>query len=437
MKKLYFRVLTLGTLLALTLTLAACGPRKPVESTPTPIPEPLPTREVDELDGIGVDFLPDNAIDVTKEILGFSQDTPLFTVNGEAVTAEEYLYWLGNMTAYYQMMFAYSGGGTLDLGEVLYGGTGGEPSVTWDQQLKEVAYQNSLLLAVMPQAAAQFGIELDEGDIAELIEQRKSNIESAGGEAEYARQLQSMGIDDKTAFRLDQASALFSKLQEAYTERVNTPGDPEALSDTDVAEYLEEEGILRAKHILLLTKDMTTYEEYDDAKKAEQKAKAEDILTQLRADPSRFDALMMEYSEDSGLEAYPDGYLFGPGEMVASFEEGTKALEVGAISEIIESEFGYHIILRLDADCEESRADCVDWKFNHMMEEWTKNAVVEKAPEYDSFTTDTYYSALLDFQETLQEPEVKDMSTATPVPMETYTPMETDGAMETLTPAGD
>ena len=289
----------------------------------------------------------------------------------------------------------------------------------------------------MPQAAAQFGIELDEGDIAELIEQRKSNIESAGGEAEYARQLQSMGIDDKTAFRLDQASALFSKLQEAYTERVNTPGDPEALSDTDVAEYLEEEGILRAKHILLLTKDMTTYEEYDDAKKAEQKAKAEDILTQLRADPSRFDALMMEYSEDSGLEAYPDGYLFGPGEMVASFEEGTKALEVGAISEIIESEFGYHIILRLDADCEESRADCVDWKFNHMMEEWTKNAVVEKAPEYDSFTADTYYSALLDFQETLQEPEVKDMSTATPVPTETYTLMETDGAMETLTPAGD
>ena len=59
---------------------------------------------------------------------------------------------------------------------------------------------------------------MDEGDIAELIEQRKSNIESAGGEAEYARQLQSMGIDDKTAFRLDQASALFSKLQEAYTE---------------------------------------------------------------------------------------------------------------------------------------------------------------------------------------------------------------------------
>lgn len=196
--------------------------------------------------------------------------------------------------------------------------------MTWDQQLKEVAYQNSLLLAVMPQAAAQFGIELDEGDIAELIEQRKSNIESAGGEAEYARQLQSMGIDDKTAFRLDQASALFSKLQEAYTEKVNTPGDPEALSDTDVAEYLEEEGILRAKHILLLTKDMTTYEEYDDAKKAEQKAKAEDILTQLRADPSRFDALMMEYSEDSGLEAYPDGYLFGPGEMVASLRRGPR-----------------------------------------------------------------------------------------------------------------
>lgn len=417
MKKLFSRVLALGLVLALTLVLAACGAKEQDNTpSPDPTPSPSPTQTVDELDSLGIDFLPDNATDVAREILGFSQDTALFTVNGEAVTAEEYLYWLGNMTAYYQMMYAYSVGGALDLGEVLYGGTDGEPAVTWDQQLKEVAYQNSLWVAVAPQVAAKFGVSLDENDQAELIEQRKSNIESAGGETEYARQLQSMGINDKTAFRLDRASALLSKLQETYTEKVNTPGDPEALTDADVAEYLESEGILRAKHILLLTKDPTTDEEYDDAKKAEQKAKAENILAQLRADPSKFDELMNANSEDSGLESYPDGYLFGPNEMVKPFEEGTKALEVGAISDIIESTFGYHIILRLDADCEESRADCVDWKFNHMMDQWVENAAVEKAPEYDSFSTEDYYSALLAFQETLQEPEVTDMSTATPVP---------------------
>lgn len=416
MKKLCFRILALGMAVALSLVLAACGPKRSVDPAPTVEPSPVPTEDVLPQ---GLEFLPDNAVDVSQEILGFAQDTPLLTVNGAPVSAEEYLYWLGNMTAYYQMMYTYSGGGTLDLGEVLYGGTDGEPAVTWDEQLKEVAYQNSALLAVTPQAAAHFGVSLDQEDLAELVEQRKSNIENAGGEAEYARQLQSMGINDRTAFRLDRAAALFSKLQEVYLEKVRTEGDPEAITDGDMAEYFEENGILRAKHILLLTKDLATNEDYDDAKKAEQRAKAENILAQLRADPTRFDALMRENSEDTGLESYPDGYLFGPNEMVKPFEEGTKALEVGAISDIVESTYGYHIIQRLDPDCEESRGDCADWKFNRMMEEWVNNAAVEKAPEYDAFTTDDYYSALLKFQDTLQEPETKDQSKATLEPRPT------------------
>jgi len=57
---------------------------------------------------------------------------------------------------------------------------------------------------------------------------------------------------------------------------------------------------------------------------------------------------MMASSEDTGLTAYPDGYYFLPGEMVTEFEEGTKALEYNGISDIIESPYGYHIILRME-----------------------------------------------------------------------------------------
>lgn len=411
MKTNFRRALALALTLILTLALSACGPKEaaPTE-TPTASPTAAPTQPVDP----GIDFLPDNATDVAQEVLGFPNGTVLLTVNGADVTAEEYLYWLGNMTAYYDMMMSMYGG-SLNLDEAI-----DDNGTTWGEQLKEIAYQNAVLIAVTPEAAARYGVTLDDEDLAELRQQRESNIESAGSEEKYAYQLQGMNISDETSFGLDLTSALFTKLEEAYTQKLLAEGDPEALTDEDMAAYLEEAGLLRAKHILLLTKDPDTNEEYDDAKKAEQKAKAEEILAKLREDPTQFDTLMNENSEDSGLSSYPDGYLFGPNEMVTEFEEGTRALAVGEISDVVESTYGYHIILRLDADCEESRQECAESKFNEMMSDIVESAVVEKKPEYDSFTTKDYYEGLLAFQDTLQEPEVEDQSNATlePQPVE-------------------
>ena len=70
---------------------------------------------------------------------------------------------------------------------------------------------------------------------------------------------------------------------------------------------------------------------------------------------------MNELSEDGrnedGTLAAPDGYTAGPGEMVSAFEEASLALEVGGLSGIVESEFGYHIILRLPIDVGEYEED--------------------------------------------------------------------------------
>lgn len=419
MKIQFRRALVLALTLILAFTLSACGPKEaaPTE-TPTASPTAAPTQPVD----LGIDFLPPNATDVAQEVLGFPNDTVLLTVNGADVTAEEYLYWLGNMTSYYDMMMSMYGS-SLNLDEAV-----DSDGTTWGEQLKEIAYQNAVLIAVTPEAAARNGVTLDDEDLAELRQQRESNIESAGSEAKYAYQLQGMNISDETSFGLDLTSALFTKLEETYTQKLLTAGGAEALTDEDVAAYVEETGLLRAKHILLLTKDPDTGEDYDNAKKAEQKAKAEDILAKLREDPAQFDTLMNENSEDSGLSSYPDGYLFGPNEMVTEFEEGTRALAVGEISELVESTYGYHIILRLDADCEESRQECAESKFNEMMSAVVESAVVEKKPEYDSFTTKDYYEGLLAFQDTLQEPEVEDQSNATlePQPTDEVTPISGD-----------
>lgn len=62
----------------------------------------------------------------------------------------------------------------------------------------------------------------------------------------------------------------------------------------------------------------------------------------------KFGAIAKELSIDSG-SAKRDGSLgyFGRGMMVKPFEEAAFKLQVGATSEPIKTEFGYHIIKRL------------------------------------------------------------------------------------------
>ncbi len=343
------------------------------------------------------DCLPDNATDVAMETVGVPGDTVLLTVEGQDVTAEEYLYWLGNITTYYKL---YSGG-ALDLTQEAVDG------VTWGEQLKLTARDNVVLLALVPSLAKEYGVELTDEELQQVVDNRAAGIEDAGGEEMYAYQLQAMGINDATALRLEVNSALYNKVQEAFLDKVE--GE---LTAEDVAAYVEENDLLRAKHILLLTRDMTTGEDYDDAKIAQQKAKADDLLAQLRADPSKFDELMNANSEDTGLTAYPDGYLFTAHEMVPEFEDGTRALGFDEISEVIESDYGYHIILRLDPDCDEVRDAMAGERLNEELQARVDGAEVVESEAYKDLTTAGYYEKLTAFQDGLAQPEVVDQSQA-------------------------
>ena len=76
-------------------------------------------------------------------------------------------------------------------------------------------------------------------------------------------------------------------------------------------------------------------------------------MEELRAveDPEEraaaFKAKMNELSEDPGKENYPDGYVFKPGAMVAEFENAVLSLEDYEISDVVETSYGYHVIMRL------------------------------------------------------------------------------------------
>lgn len=85
-----------------------------------------------------------------------------------------------------------------------------------------------------------------------------------------------------------------------------------------------------------------------DEDKQAAKDKALELQAKLNANPDRFEELAAKHSEDPGSAA-KGGSLgsFGRGSMVKPFEDAAFSMEVGAISDVVESEFGYHII-RLD-----------------------------------------------------------------------------------------
>ncbi len=75
------------------------------------------------------------------------------------------------------------------------------------------------------------------------------------------------------------------------------------------------------------------------------KAKAEALLAQVRADPSRFDAIAKASSDDPGSAAQGgDLGFFARGMMVKPFADAAFEMKEGEIRGPVESEFGQHII---------------------------------------------------------------------------------------------
>lgn len=78
------------------------------------------------------------------------------------------------------------------------------------------------------------------------------------------------------------------------------------------------------------------------------KAKVDEVYALATAEGADFDALIEEYNEDPGMKSNPDGYYVSTshaGTYVTEFSDAALALEnVGDISGIVETSYGYHII---------------------------------------------------------------------------------------------
>ena len=398
-----------GTVLAASL--AGCSGSNAAAPETFPLPEGVPQ-------------------DIIMETAGISASEPVLTVDGGEVTAEELLYWVSytaDQYAQYGML-----DWTMDMGD----------GSTMADYILDTAVQNATLYQVVDDHAEARDAGWTEKNASEYQSQLDDMIWSLGVQAglvssdsaetttdengqttyvipedvepqvdaEFVRFLAYMGLSQEGFFHLNQTSFLYNNMLEQIQN-----------DESITAETLDEAGVYHAKHILIQAEPVTDEEGNvtDDGMAAAQ-TRAQEIYDQLMSaeDPlTLFDELMASESQDPGSQSQPDGYTFGPGEMVAEFEEGTAALAIDEIGAPVQSDYGYHIILRLDADNDEGRAKYLDV----LVDQWMDEAQVEQSEALQSLDLQAFYEGLGELRTALNEQAAAAQETA---PVETTAPAE-------------
>lgn len=120
--------------------------------------------------------------------------------------------------------------------------------------------------------------------------------------------------------------------------------EPEA-NDAQVRDFFDknpdkfkQDEAVRASHILIGLKP-----DADDATKQKARARAEDLARQAKGGAD-FADLARKNSDDGSAQAGGDLNYFVPGQMVAPFDRAAFSMQPGQVSDVVDTEFGFHVI---------------------------------------------------------------------------------------------
>lgn len=350
-------------------------------------------------------------------------------LEGNAIPADIYLYWLMNKS--YELEYS------LNMYKMTYGIYGElvdeNGRIKWDQALegtpltdiaRQNAENNALSYALLENIAKAHGVALTAEDQAALDEALAQQIEQSGGEEAFAQDLYETGLSRDSHTRMLASQYLYQHLAELAadpsSDLYEAPGEDNAYVD----------------HILLMTKDSTTNEPLPEEEIAAKKAQAEDLLAQLQASDdleALFTELAGTYGEDPGRESGL-GYLIDPDtSFVQEFKDAAFALEPGELSGIVESDYGYHILLRKELTEEHLSTLAENHLYDYLDAQMEAAlAGVVRSEKLDGLDVGTIYPAYIEKLQALhpaEEPETgEDASGGDGT--EPVTPGSTDGTAE-------
>ena len=351
MKKFVSILIIICLVFGAAITYTGCGANDAAESETSPEPSAEPSESVDDTE---TETASVPQLDFEALYASHDADEVVMTMDGENVTWEEYFYWLYysgvQVNTYINQMAANMSAYGMN---VTWDDAADDTGISFKDYVVQLAEDNIRQIHSIKKFSAENDVTLTEDNLKAIEEQRKTDMVNLCGEEvsddEFAEFLKSTYyLPIKVYDDMNEINYLYQNcFAKLYGE------DGEKLSDEKAEAYLKDSGYMNAAHILFMTVDPSTGEALDDETIAEKKALADKFAAELAGITDteklqeRFAEIKDEYCEDTGKEAYPDGYIFTPGTMVTEFEDTVNALEDYQVSEPVESRYGYHIIMRL------------------------------------------------------------------------------------------
>lgn len=333
----------------------------------------------------------------------------VLAVSGSPVYWNEYAYWLCASVSSYESYF-----GTITDWSAVYDEETGQ---TVAEAITEAALSSIKQYHVIEAKAEENGVEFGADGEAYVAQSKADAISQIAGDDGTEADLEEYLADYYVDMDLFEYQ---SKVQYLYTQLLTKlfGENGSAMSDADVQAYADENGYMTAKHILFKTTD-DSGADLSDEEKAAKKAEAEAAVTQLRAvsdtaeRETLFDTLMNEKSEDTGLATYPNGYCFASGQMYEAFETACAALGEYEVSDVVETDAGYHVILRLpttpddvvsvdsDGASQTLRYTAAAESYSSLLTGWIDEAEVTWEPAFETIDYATVFTPRESFWEKL------------------------------------
>ena len=195
--------------------------------------------------------------------------------------------------------------------------------------------QRNLLLV----RAREDSIEVDDERVEEMVRAQIRYIKEQFGAANFAEELKKEGLTERQM--RDQYREHFRNqyLEDSMSQML---AQQVKVSPRDIKEFEEkyrrgESSSVSLSHIFI--EPAASTEQQDKIR-----PQAEAVLERIRAGED-FAALAKEYSQDPGSASQGgDLGFFGRGTMVPAFEDVAFSLKVGEVSDLVQSQFGFHII---------------------------------------------------------------------------------------------
>lgn len=207
-------------------------------------------------------------------------------------------------------------------------------------EIKKEVLENLINRELVYQESQKQGIIVNKAEVDEQLKKLKGQFPS---EAEFKNALSKANFSEAALkSRMERGIAIQRFFDKKFVQNITVSEKESKAYYESHPDLFKQSEQLRASHILIKVDPGA-----DESQKAEARKKLENIQQKLRAGED-FAALAKEFSEGPSSARGGDLGYFNRGQMVKPFEEAAFAVKPGEVSDIVETEFGYHLIKVID-----------------------------------------------------------------------------------------